>query len=316
MTGLSIKSLFIGFFALALTACSSTYTSRYVYEPVTNEHHELTVVDNQEFTYDSSASFAMNSKNLIGVEMNVIDAKSPEDSVRYYSTGERVAGALIDYAANGIMGAVADVTVTGQANDEASKAKPYMGVFVDKALIDEGDLKSSFSSVRDVVGKKLFDAAAKELEGAEYVGTYTATYTNDKAVAMTLFSAPQCQSLREKYGYKSETIWTGYLLDYAGDARGMCRIGLELEYLKTSDEALANWGAEGKALVKVKVMAAEFLDQAFAKHIEDGFFVTPFRYKTSSQKFWITNHFPSVGYQGKAHLFTKGNHTTDINVNL
>lgn len=316
MTAASIKTLCIGFFALALTACGSTYTSRYVYEPVTNEHHDLPVVDNQDFTYDDSASFAMNSKNLIGVEMKVIDAKSPEDSVRYYSTGSRVVGALIGYASNGIMGAVADATVTGQDNDEASKAKPYMGIFVDKALINEDDLKASFISVRDLVGKKLFDAAAKELEGAEYVGTYTATYTDEKAVAMTLFSAPQCQPLRAKYGYKSETMWSGYLLNYSGDVQGMCRISLELEYLKTSDEALANWGAEGKALVKVRVMSGEFLNQVFAKHIEDGFFVMPFRYKTGNRKFWITNRFPFVGYQGKAHLFTKDNHTTDVNVNL
>jgi len=315
MKAIAIKALLVTASVLALNGCKST-GSRYVYQPVTSTHPELQIEDNRDYSWDEKASLAMNAKDMLNVDMKVIDAMSAEDSVRYYSTGERVAGTIIDYAGGGIMGAVAEMTTTGDANDEASSARPFIGVFVDNDMIDREAMQSTFLAVRDEVGERIFNAVKTDLPDAVYHGSYTTTHTTKYSAGMVLIESSRCLELDKQYGYKGNPLFENYLLDYDGNGEGFCRIGFWVRLMDIEDSALSKLGANGKSLIKVAVGGAEYLYPTIAKNIDDGFVVMPFRFETSNGKTVITNNYPFVGFEGEAHLFTKNSDTTHINTSL
>jgi len=285
--------------ALLVTGCASKPLEPRNITTI-NEPHALEWVE-VDYAPADNASLAMTKMQKLGVDFAINDALNAEDTYTYYSRGSRAGSALISAAGMGLMSGIADLSITGRANERTSEYGPHAGFYVDKSEYEGLTAEEQFQVAINHIGLAMFDAASKELDDAEFIGVYNSALTEH--TAMLAFDSAHCSNeRREQFGYRTTLIRGFAIQERDDDFDVQCFIPFKVTGLEVAGE---------------QILRAEFLEGEYAlapilRNLGNAFVVMPYQYRAGSRRVTVQNTVPYVAWEGKANLFTRDSATINI----
>ena len=249
----------------------------------------------------------MNAMLSMGIEGNVYEARSVEDTYTHYSGAQRAGSAVIDFLGVNLGSAIADVANTGRANREAASVSAYTGFIIPKSLI-VNDMQQSYLNVRAFIADEIKKAVSSDHDDIEFHGVYSYRFNpSDINFMLGYTDSTICPQAKALYRRPNEWDAGTFLFGFDGQFVDWCQFTVEI---KSVLEPAPELGLNDSYIVKTALRNAQPLYSAIYRHANAISFI-PHRY--SENRVNITNQFPYVAYKGEARLFTRDNATTPIN---